>query len=82
MEKKSEKTALVIRDGCEGSTSCARDRTEPGRRLVDSVAMAHPYLMTLTGCPDAIEQFTFTNDVNHRASEFALIGQRHPATEL
>ena len=75
-------TARLVGDGGERRTVADRDRREAGRQVGDQVAVAHPHLVALAGCPDAVEQAARGGHLDEGAAELAAVAREHPAAEL
>jgi hypothetical protein len=72
----------IVGDRGVGCRFAGGYRAKAGRQRLDPVAVAHPYLLAPGLGPQTIEQVALVEDVDKGPSEFLMVAQTHPATEL
>ena len=82
MELHAVKAPCVIGDRREGRACGDRNGAEPRRQRRHPVAVTHPHRLASALDPDAVEQRTLVDDLDHRPAELAGRARLDPAAQL
>src|SRR5215472_4080511 len=82
MEQDAVKPAGVVGDRRIRRGFARGHRAETGRQRIDTVAVAHPYLLASAFWPQTVEEPALGRDVDKGAAEFLVLAQRDLAAQL